>query len=281
MSEYLKKHRILHGAALLIQRWFDHGVARDSAALTYYLLFALFPLLIFLNNLIGLLSYDLDALLAELVTVIPRDVVDLLGQYLRYISLVSSRTLLWFSAVFTIYFPYRAASALFLSVRKAYGAGVPTNFLRYQLRALLFTLLLIVSIFFALFASTIGDRVLDFVSGYVYLNDTFIRLWSWARFVFVGALMFVVISLLYALALDGHPAKRNILPGVLAAMAAWVVLSMFYSLYVERAARYSIIYGSIGTIIVLLLWLYLSAATLIMGAEFNSVLNLKKSEVFT
>ena len=282
MSDYLERHRILHGAALLIRRWFDHHVARDSAALTYYLLFAIFPLLIFLNNLVGLLSYDLDALLVMLARVIPRDVVDLLGQYLVYVSRVSSRTLLWFSAVFTIYFPFRAANALFLSVRKAYGAGMPTGFVRYQLRVLLFTLLLIVAIFFSVFASTIGNRVLDFVSGYIYLSDLSIRLWSRLRFVFVGAVMFAVIALLYALALDKHPAKRGIWPGVLTALVAWIVVSMLYSLYVERAANYSVIYGSIGTVIVLLLWLYLTAALLIMGAEFNSVLlSLRKTEETT
>ena len=282
MSGFFERHRILHGAALLIRRWFDHHVARDSAALTYYLLFAIFPLLIFLNNLVGLLSYDLDALLVMLARVIPRDVVDLLGQYLVYVSRVSSRTLLWFSAVFTIYFPFRAANALFLSVRKAYGAGLPTGFVRYQLRVLLFTLLLIVAIFFSVFASTIGNRVLDFVSGYIYLSDLSIRLWSRLRFVFVGAVMFAVIALLYALALDKHPAKRGIWPGVLTALVAWIVVSMLYSLYVERAANYSVIYGSIGTVIVLLLWLYLTAALLIMGAEFNSVLlSLRKTEETT
>ena len=282
MSDFLARHRLVNGAVLLLRRWFDHHVARDSAALTYYLLFALFPLLIFLNNLVGLLSYDLDALLAMLARVIPRDVVDLLGQYLVYVSRVSSRTLLWFSAVFTIYFPFRAANALFLSVRKAYGAGMPTGFVRYQLRVLLFTLLLIVAIFFSVFASTIGNRVLDFIAHYIYLNDLSIRLWSRLRFVFVGAVMFAVIALLYALALDKHPAKRGIWPGVLTALVAWIVVSMLYSLYVERAANYSVIYGSIGTIIVLLLWLYLTAALLIMGAEFNSVLlSLRKTEEHT
>ena len=78
-------------------------------------------------------------------------------------------------------------------------------------------------------------------------------------------------ALLYALSLDERRFKSGIWPGVLASLAAWVGLSMLFSLYVERAARYSLIYGSIGTIIVLLLWLYLSATTLIMGAEFNSV----------
>lgn len=53
---------------------------------------------------------------------------------------------------------------------------------------------------------------------------------------------------------------------------AWMVLSLLFSYYVENSARYSVIYGSIGAIIVLLLWLYLTATMMIMGAEFNGVL---------
>ena len=272
MSEYLDKHRFAKGVALLIRRYFDHHVARDSAALTYYLLFALFPLLIFLNNLVGLLSFDMEGLMAELSAVVPRDVLDLVRQYLTYISRVSSRTLLWFSLVFTIYFPYRAVNALFLSVRKAYDLGRPAQFLRYQLRELLYTILFIVTIGLSLFASTVGNRALDFLGDYVYISDAFIHVWTSFRFVFLGAIVFAVIALLYALALDEHRAKRGIWPGVLAALIAWVALSMLFSFYVEYAARYSVIYGSIGAIIVLLLWLYLSATMLIMGAEFNSVL---------
>ena len=272
MSEYLEKHHVLNGIALLIRRYFDHHVARDSAALTYYLLFALFPLLIFLNNLVGLLSFDIEGLLSELSTVIPRDVVDLLGQYLGYVSRVSSRTLLWFSLVFTIYFPYRAVNALFQSVRKAYAAGMPAQALRQQLRVLLYTVLFIIAIPLSILSSTIGRRVLDFISDYVYLSDRVIDLWNWLRFVLLGAVLFVMIALLYVLALDARSIRRGILPGVLASLIAWVALSMLFSLYVEHAANYSVIYGSIGTIIVLLLWLYLSATMLIMGAEFNSVL---------
>ena len=127
MSDYLEKHRFVRGIALLVRRYYDHHVARDSAALTYYLLFAIFPLLIFLNNLVGLLSFDVETILSELSRIVPREVVDLIGQYIGYVSRVSSRSLLWFSLVFTVYFPFRAANALFLSVRKAYGSGPPVH----------------------------------------------------------------------------------------------------------------------------------------------------------
>ena len=271
LSDYLEKHPLAKGAALLLRRYYDHHVARDSAALTYYLLFALFPLLIFLNNLVGLLAFDIEALLQELSRVVPRDVLDLAAQYLTYISRVSSRTLLWFSLVFTIYFPYRAANALFLSVRKAYGAGLPSRFLRHQLRVLLYTLLLIVTLVLSILVSTVGSRAIDFISSYIYLSETLIRLWTSLRFVLLGAVLFAMIALLYALALDERDV-RGLLPGVVTSLLVWIGLSLLFSLYVERAARYSIIYGSIGGVIVVLLWLYLTACTLIMGAEFNSVL---------
>lgn len=272
MSGFLERHRAAKCTALLVRRYFDHHVARDSAALSYYLLFALFPLLIFLNNLVAIWAFDLDGLLTEFATVIPRDVVNVAHQYLTYVSRVSSGPLMWFGLVFTIYFPYRAVNALFRSVRKAYDAGEPKRYLRQQLRGLLYTVLLIVTIVLTIAVSAVGRHALEFFARYIHLSDTAIALWPYLRFVALGALLFGMIALLYALALDERHFKRGIWPGVLVSLTAWVGLSMLFSLYVEHAASYSVIYGSIGAIIVLILWLYLSAAVLIMGAEFNSVL---------
>jgi len=272
MSQHPEKHRILQGAMLLIRRYFDHHVARDSAALTYYLLFALFPLLIFLSNLVGILAFDMDGLLDTLSAIAPQEVIDVVEQYLYYVSAESSTTLLGFSLVFSIFFPYRAANALFASVRKAYGMGMPTHFVRYQCKVLLYTLFLIVTLVLSLLSSVVGKRLLRFLSQFLYLNESLIRLWATLRFLLVGVIGFFVIALLHVLAHDANRSLRGIWPGVLISLVTWVGLSMLFSLYVESAARYSLIYGSIGTVIVLLLWLYLASNMLIMGAEFSSVL---------
>ena len=232
-------NRFFRGTALFVRRYFDHRVARDSAALTYYLLFAMFPLLIFLSNLVGFFAVDIEGFLRQLGTIIPAEVLDLLIQYLRYVSRVSSRTLMTFSLIFSIWFPMRAANALLLSVRKAYGMGRPTQFLRHQAKVFLYTI--------------------------------FIELWSTLRFVFLGCIVFLALAVLYGLAQETR-SVHYVWPGVLFSLTAWMVLSLLFSLYVENAANYSVIYGSIGAIIVLLLWLYLSATMMIMGAEFNSVL---------
>ena len=271
MDHYLERHHFLSGAYQMAQRYFDHHVARDSAALTYYLLFALFPLLIFLSNLVGMMSLDINQFLAWLHPIMPQEALEIIEQYLIYVSRDSSRQLLWFSLIFSIYFPYRAASALMGSVRKAYGAQPPTHFWRYQFKLLLYTLCLIVIIVLSIALSVVGGRVLNFVSGYISLSDGFIELWSRLRFAVLGFFVFFAIALMYALAQESRTMNR-IWPGAVASLVMWLVLSFLFSFYVENIARYSVIYGTLGAVIVLLLWLYLAAMMLIMGAEFNSVL---------
>ena len=261
----------MNGLYQLLRRYFDHSVARDSAALTYYLLFALFPLLIFLSNLVGMMSLDISQFLASLHAIMPQEALDIIEQYLIYVSRDSSRQLLWFSLVFSIYFPYRAASALMGSVRKAYGVEAPPHFLRYQLKLLLYTLCLIVIIILSIALTVVGGRVLNFVQGYIALSDGFIRLWSSLRFAVLGGIVFFPIALMYGLAQESHTMSR-IWPGAAASLAMWLALSYLFSYYVENIARYSVIYGTLGAVVVLLLWLYLAAMMLIMGAEFNSVL---------
>ena len=266
---------ILRGTAMLFRRYFDHRVARDSAALTYYLLFAMFPLLIFFSNLVGIFAVDIEGFLRSLGTIIPAEILELVVQYLRYVSRVSSRTLMTFSLIFSVWFPMRAANALLLSVRKAYGMGRPTHFLRYQAKVFLYTICLIFTILLSLVLVTVGHRVLNFCADHfnisAVISNGFIDLWSSLRFVLLGIIVFLALAVLYGLAQETR-SVHYIWPGVLLSLAAWLALSLLFSLYVENAANYSVIYGSIGAIIVLLLWLYLSATMMIMGAEFNSVL---------
>jgi len=275
LQQYLERHRFLKGAYLMVRRYFDHHVGRDSAALTYYLLFAIFPLLIFLSNLVGMMSFDISQFLKGLHAIMPQEALDIIEQYLIYVSRDSSPRLLWFALVFSIYFPYRAANALMGSVRRAYGEKAPANFLRYQIKLLLYTLSLILLIIITIALSVVGERVLSFVSGYlanyITLSERAIRLWSVLRFALLGGIVFFPIALMYGLAQESHRMNR-IWPGVIFSMAMWLALSYLFSFYVENIARYSVIYGTLGAVIVLLLWLYLASMMLIMGAEFNSVL---------
>ena len=264
-------------AADMVQRYYAHDVARDSAALTYYLLFAIFPLLIFISTLLGLLELDIAYITSVLEPLFPADVLNVVRSYLEYVSANPSRQLLWFSLVFSIWFPMRASGCLMHSLRKAFGRSAPESLWRSQLRILLFTVWLIVVIAVTLCLVVVGRTVLEFVGRFVSVTEAFITAWSSLRFVVLALVMVVTLVVLYMLSQGQRRPLREVLPGVASSLAAWMVLSMAFSYYVEHVGQYSVLYGSIATVIVVLLWLYMSGQVLILGAEFSALTEEKKT----
>ena len=265
------KNRFLRGVYLLARRYLRHNVGAQSAALAFYLLFMLFPFLIFLSALLGLLQLDVAGILRALGEFLPAQVVDVVEVYLTYVGSSPSPQLLVFGLVFSIYFPMRATNALMRSVRTAYHLG-PAHGVVQVLKTLLYTVLLIAAIALTLVLMSVSDRLLAYCVANFGLPVFIAELWAKLRFPLAAVVGYFALFLLYALAQDGRQPWRNIWPGTLAALAAWMGLSWLYAWYVEHLAHYSLLYGSIGTVIVLLIWLNLSATALIMGAELNGTL---------
>lgn len=262
---------------LLIANFFEHEVGKNAAALAYYLLFAIFPLLIFLSNLLGLLDLNVAVITQTLQQFLPRDIVELLESYLDYVSNTSSHMLLWFALVFSIWFPMRAAKGLMDDVRLAYHLHKPKNPIAYTIRQLIYTIVLLLVIIFTLFLSTMGKQVLSYFINMLPRNtfrisEYLLSLWQYLRFFPVGFLMLAALGTLYAASLDKRQPMKSILPGIIAALVAWMVVSIGFSFYVENFANYSLIYGTLGAVIVLLMWLYMTAVILILGAELNAAL---------
>lgn len=266
---------------LMIQSFFDHNVGKNAAALAYYLLFALFPMLIFLSNLLGLLNLNVTAITQVAQRFLPKDIVYLIETYLDYVSHSSSQSMLWFALVFTVWFPMRAVKGLMDEVRLAYHLPKPAKPISYTIRQLIYTVVLLIVIGLTLLFSTLGKQVLVFVNhlipeGTLRISEYLLGIWQYLRFVPIGLLMFAALGMLYAASMDIRPTWKEILPGITAALVSWMLVSIAFSFYVENFANYSVIYGTLGAVIVLLMWLYMTAVILIMGAEFNSALHTAK-----
>lgn len=207
----------------MIRRYYVHDVARDSAALTYYLLFAIFPLLIFVSTLLGVLELDIASITAVLRPF--------------------SRRMWWTSSahIWSMWPPTRAASCcgsawffpsgspcastgcLMHSLRKAFGRSAPENILLGQLRTLLFTIWMIFVIGLTLALVVVGRRALYFLSGFLPLSETFISVWGYLRFIILGLVMATSLGILYQLGAGAAPppaggtARRRQLSGGMAA----------------------------------------------------------------
>lgn len=256
----------------LVRRYGAHDLAQQGAALAYYLLFSLFPILILVSSLIGQLELDISGILDTVSTFLPGDVLALAESYLNYAAEQVSVSMLWFSAVFSVWFPMRATRCLMRSVRRAYDLGPPKSRLMYTFKILLFTVLLLMCLVLTLLLMALGGRVMDALGHALSLPESFARLWGVLRFAALGTVVFLSLCALYAAAQDSRRSLRAILPGAALSTLAWIVLSSGYAFYAENISNYSVIYGALGAVVVILIWLYLTALTLIMGAELNQTL---------
>lgn len=275
----LPKNKFWRGAYLMARRYLRHNVSIQSAALAFYLLFAIFPMLIFISSLLGLLHLDVAEILTALGEILPNVAVDFIGVYLVHVETSSNVRLLVFGLLFSIYFPMRAANTLMRSVRTAYHLGPPRHAVAHLIRTLAYTMLLLSTLVLTVTLMSVSNTVLQYAVVHFQLPSFVAQLWATLRFPLAAVVACFALLALYAVTQDFHQPWRNLLPGVLAALAGWMVLSWIYSIYMENIANYSLLYGSIGTAMALLVWMYMSATALIMGAELNGTLiSLRREE---
>lgn len=270
--ERLRRHRIWRFGEVLLRGYLDHEVGRSAAALAYYLLFSFFPLLIFVSTLVGFL--DLESLLADPAVqgLIPREIIGLVNVYLAHVTQLRSGNLMAVSLLFILWLPMRAVDSLMKAVNVSYGLKRPQATLPHQVIVALYTFFLMAVMILTLVLMLVGRGVLGFLARYFPAIQPFIGLWNALRFPLMAVAFFLALSVLYWVAPGIRGPRRRVFPGAIAALCSWLAFSWGFSFYVENIANYSVLYGALGGIVILLLWLYATATVLIMGAEVNRAL---------
>ena len=207
-------------------------------------------------------------------SLIPGEVLRLVNAYLSHVTQLRSGNLLAASLLATIWLPMRAVDSLMKAVNTAYDVKNPRPTLWHQVVVLLFTLFLMAVMMLTLVLVLAGRGFLTFLSRYLPAIRPFIDLWNTLRFPMMGAAFFLALGALYWVAPGIRGPRRRVFPGAVAALASWLAFSAGFSFYVENIANYSVLYGALGGIIILLLWLYATATVLILGAEFNHTLDI-------
>lgn len=271
-KKYVRENKLIWFIMEFVHRYFKDNVGKSAAALAYYFVFSFFPFILFVSMVLGFLNIAPLSFTKEIQALIPEDIIEIVNLFLKHATMERSPALLTFALVFSIWFPMRAVNSIMKFVSHAYRVEKKKHFIKHQITVFLYTIFLMFSIFAALIILIVGENLLTFLSGILHISNSSINLWSEIRFLLLAVMLFLVLSILYYVAPDQRFSKRYVLPGALAALVSWLVISGGFAFYVENMANYSVIYGSIGAIIVLLMWLYFSAVTILMGAEFNHVL---------
>jgi membrane protein len=243
-----------------------------GAALSYQLFFSLFPFLFFLLVLLGALNIPdfLDWLIEQAQVVLPGQVTGVVEQTVDQIrgqAQGSSLLSLWI--VITLWSASSAVRTTMHALNVAYDIAEERSAWKRYLLSILYTILLAVLIIAAVGLMVIGPELAEWLAQQIGLGSAFVVLWVWLRIPAAILLLTIVLALVYYLFPNVDQPFRLITPGAVLAVIVWLAASFGFSFYVNNFASYSAIYGSLGTVIVVLVYLYITATVVLFGAEVN------------
>ncbi|MES1041234.1 MULTISPECIES: YihY/virulence factor BrkB family protein [Peribacillus] len=250
------------------------GLAAEQA---YYYLLALFPLLILLLSLLPYLNIDIQTALDTIKTFMPAATMEVIEK--NIINILSERNggLLTFGFLGTIWSASNGMNAFIHSMNIAYDVEETRNFIKARLISIILTLGLVVAFIVMLGLPVFGKVIIDLVQQVIPIPEETQILFSLLRWVIAVVVISLVLAFLYRFAPNKSFPIKHVIPGAVTATVLWLGISLGFSFYVSNFANYSSTYGSLGGVIILMLWLYLSGLIFVIGGEINAILHRQNS----
>lgn len=245
------------------------------AALSYYFLLALFPLLLFLIAMLGFLAETGTALRTSLLIyfakILPRSASALIYTTVDEITKNATGGKVSFGLVTALWVASSGISAMGDTLNAAYGVKETRPWWRARLSAIGLTIALAVLILFALLLVLYGGEMGVAVANYFNQGARFTLVWNIVQMPVVLLFVLLAFALIYYFAPDVREQKWYwITPGSLAGVGLWLLVSFVFRLYLRYFDSYSLTYGSLGAVIILMLWFYITGAAILVGGKVNA-----------
>ena len=266
----------------MVQTYGRLGVSRAAASLAYFLILTLFPLLVCVNFFIGLLELDPEAVFSALDPLLPRESLSIILEYLTYVSGIpqSQSTPLLLASLFTILLSASAGLRTLLKTMDELYQVRHVSSLRRVAVSVILSLLFLLTIYLSIVVIFTGDwffqvleeRLPPPLAELIPLR-LLSQLWGWLRYLL---LFFCVLLLVLAVYRMGTPPllrreKKVLRLTALLSAGALVACSVLFSWFIGMSSRYSLVYGSLASLIILLVWLYFCGNILLVGAVAGRV----------
>jgi membrane protein len=246
-----------------------------AAQLAYYFLLALFPLLIFVTAALGVMLGSGEGLRASLFNylsqVMPGSAFQLVDTTMSEITGASNAGKLSFGLLAALWAASNGMGAITQALNVAYDVKESRPWWKQRLVAIALTIALSVLVITALMLILWGGKAADFVAAHYQLGGFFPIAWKTIQWPLVFAFMVTSFALIYYFAPDVKDQNWKWLsPGSLIGVVLWLLVSFGFKIYLHYFDSYSATYGSLGAVIVLMLWLYFTGAAILIGSEINS-----------
>lgn len=255
---------------MLFKRTMEHDVSGMAAQLAFFFLLSVFPLLIFLSTLVPFFPITEDYIITYLSEYVPEESMLVISSQLDRI-MTSSGTLLSVGIIGTLWTASNALNGITKAFNVAYDIVDTRKFFFTRLLSMVLTIGMIFVFILALLLPVFGKQIGIYIFSYIGVSEAFLDIWDTIRWVLSTLVLFLMFLILYRVFPSMKLKRRMVLPGALFATVGWNIGSFGFSYYVNNFGNYSNTYGSLGGIIVLMLWFYMLAFVIILGGEINAI----------
>ncbi|UOE56587.1 YihY/virulence factor BrkB family protein [Bacillus sp. CMF12] len=244
------------------------GLAAEQA---YYYMLSIFPLLILLISIVPYLSLDPQKALSYLQSVMPSDSFNVIEDNVVDIITKPNGGLLTFGIIGTLWSASNGMQAFIRAMNDAFDVEETRSFIKSRLISIGLTLGLLAAFIIAMVLPVFGKVIMNFVENFINIPDGMQILINVLRWAIAFVIMVTVLAILYKVAPNKHFPFKQVLPGAIAATVMWQLISFGLSFYVSNFGNYSATYGSLGGVIVLMLWFFLTGLVLVIGGEISAL----------
>lgn len=279
-----KEHEVDHTTKLGFVQYILMSLKRvdmsaSGAQLAYFFLLSLFPLLIFLVTLLPYLKLEKDQVFEFIADVLPGEIFTMVEDILSQVLTNQNSGLLSVGIIGTLWTASRGVDALMKALNKTYDVEGKAGFIN-RLWALLFTVAFIVILLIVLVLPVFGEQIMNFIMNYLGLDlaDEMGWFWTFLRWLMPPMLILLLMTAIYWIVPNTNPRIKlmSVWPGAIFATAGWLALTYGFSFYISNFGNYNATYGSIGGVIVLMLWLYFTGMILVFGGIINAAFDRRK-----
>ncbi|MGN0334685.1 MAG: YihY/virulence factor BrkB family protein [Lachnospiraceae bacterium] len=248
----------------------EHHINASAANAAYFIMLSLIPCLILLMTLIQFTNIGRVDLILSIQRIVPRNmrafVTTVINEaYTKTITTVS------ISALTAMWSAGKGMMALTQGFQIVAGVREKQNYIAVRIRSTFYTILLLLAVFLFLIAGVFGNSLSELIVQKIPFAAYAVEVFRKFRTVFLILVATVLFTLIYRFVPNLKKKMGNFVPGAVFASVGWFAFSWAFSLYVDRFSGFSNMYGSLTTIILVMLWMYFIMYIILIGAEINRI----------
>jgi membrane protein len=256
----------------VLNRFKNHHIESFASQIAFYMMLSIFPFIILLLMFLTNLSINYVDEMAYVYKVIPAAASGVIQEYLEY-SQQFSNSIFSPILVVAIWMSSNAVIAFMKAVNVAYDLEETRNFFVRKLIAIICTLMMLVLIIVALIMPNLGISFMTFIRKYIEVPEMNVKVFNLLRIILSFGVFVFVLGGLYFIVPNKKVTFKEVVPGTIFSFFGLAIISRLFAYFVVEFSRYSLVYGGLAAVIILMMWMFLCGLILMLGGEINAIKN--------